>query len=262
MSSNPFPQAAGTARVISCREAAAGIFELAIERRIQESSIKIPKPQAGQFFMLKAESSSVFLMRPISVFMCDSNSIRFLIQKKGEGTEELCALREGERVRLLGPSGRGFALPNAINAESPPRIALVGGGIGVAPIAYLASFLEEKSFDLFAAFRSSPYGINAAAERASRVFVATEDGSAGVRGMLPAIFNPIEYDLVYACGPQPMLKYVKAVCAEHGVRAFLSTESRMACGAGACLGCTVEVKGGHKRCCVDGPVFAAEELIL
>ena len=262
MNVNPFPQVAGTARVIYCREAVPGIFELAIERRIEETGSRIPKPQAGQFFMLKAHPSSVFLMRPVSVFMCDDGEIRFLIQKKGAGTEELCALREGERVRLLGPSGRGFLLPNKINAAAPLRVALVGGGIGVAPIAYLASFLAEKSFDLFAAFRSSVYGIGEAAARASRAFIATEDGSAGVRGMLTAIFNPIEYDLVYACGPLPMLKYVKAACAEHGVRAFLSTESRMACGAGACLGCTVETKAGRKRCCVDGPVFPAEELII
>ena len=261
MSVNPYPKVSGIARVLSCCEVAPGIFELAIKRRLEETGAEVHKPQAGQFFMLKAESSAVFLMRPISAFFCDDSSIRFLIQKKGEGTEELCSLREGALVRLLGPSGRGFVLPE-MEAESPLRVALAGGGIGVAPIAYLASFLAEKSFDLFAAFRSSVYGIGEAAERASRAFIATEDGSAGVRGMLTAIFNPIEYDLVYACGPLPMLKYVKAACAEHGVRAFLSTESRMACGAGACLGCTVETKAGRKRCCVDGPVFPAEELII
>lgn len=257
-----FPKISGVARALSCKEVSPGIFELAIERRLEESSIRIPKPQAGQFFMLKAETSAVFLMRPVSAFFCDDSAIRFLIQKRGEGTRELCALREGERVRLLGPSGNGFVLPSKINADSPQRVALIGGGIGVAPITYLASFLPEKSFDLFAAFRSSPYGIDAAAPCASQAFIATEDGSAGVKGMLPSIFDHHCYDLVYACGPLPMLKYVKETCAEHGAQAFLSTESRMACGAGACLGCTVATKAGHKRCCVDGPVFPAEVLIL
>ena len=269
MGCNPFPQAAGLARVSYCKETAPDVFELAIERRLEESSIEIPKPQAGQFFMLKAAASSVFLMRPVSALFCDESTIRFLIQRKGEGTHELCSLREGERARLLGPSGRGFPLPNEIkaavspqNESSPPRVALIGGGIGVAPVAYLSSFLAEKSFDLLAAFRSSPYGIAEAAARALRVFIASEDGSSGVKGMLPSIFNPLEYDLVYACGPLPMLKYVKAACAGHSARAFLSMESRMACGAGACLGCAVKTQAGNRRCCVDGPVFPAEELAL
>ena len=304
MSVKPFPRVSCCAKVRFCREKAPNVFELAIERRLEEPAVKIPKPQPGQFFMLKAPVSAVFLPRPVSVFMCDSQTVRFLIQKKGAGTAELCSLRKGDMIRLAGPTGSGFTLPCKVFSDKLTRAetlrasfeaskrsalscvsgllasasalrpllrqeevgflraALIGGGIGIAPVTYLASALPEKSFDFFACFRSLPYGIEGAASRAERLFITTEDGSAGVKGMLPDVFNPSDYDLVYACGPAPMLKYVKATCEGLPVEVFLSLESRMACGAGACLGCAIETKSGRKRCCVDGPVFPAEELLL
>lgn len=140
------------------------------------------------------------------------------------------------------------------------RSALVGGGIGIAPISFFASRFPERCFDLFACFRSSPYGIEFAAPRAENVFVTTEDGSAGTKGTLPDVFKPADYDVVYACGPLPMLKYVKAACAGKPTVAFLSLEQHMACGAGACLGCSIPTVTGNKRCCVDGPVFNAAEV--
>ncbi len=142
------------------------------------------------------------------------------------------------------------------------RVALVGGGIGIAPVSFFASRFPEKCFDLFACFRSAPYGMEFAAPRAENIFITTEDGSAGVKGMLPDVFNPSKYDVVYACGPVPMLKYIKASCAGLPVVAFLSLEQHMACGAGACLGCSIPTLSGNRRCCVDGPVFNAAEVCL
>lgn len=297
-----FPRAAETVSVLGNVGIAPGVFSLVASRMPLRGSgalsaaaggsaalpVSVPAPRPGQFFMLRARPSGVFLGRPISVYRSDETSVTFLILSKGEGTAELCALRPGDRLDLVGPVGNTFRSPPELvraaasgkaDDGSPlsdfeiaaigqlpklPRIAVIGGGIGVAPVAGFAladsGGLVPGSFDFFASFRSAPYGLDGLESRARRLFVTTEDGSAGVKGMLPAVFNPADYDLAYACGPTPMLKYVKESCA--GLLAYISLERRMACGAGACLGCTIETTGGNRRCCVDGPVFTAAEVIF
>lgn len=316
-----YPRVAETVSVLSNSELAPGVFSLTVSRtplrdRLPVSSsaqavstasrlvpVSVPAPEAGQFFMLRARPSGVFLGRPISVYGSGADSITFLVLRKGEGTEELCALRPEDRLDLVGPIGNTFRSPAVLarlaeevrsrhTAMAPgnlaaqrlapdgfpvsaselaqiaalpgkPRVAILGGGIGVAPVAGFAlseSAFAAGSFDFYAAFRSGPYGLEGLAERARRLVIATEDGSAGVKGMLPAIFNPADYDLVYACGPTPMLKYVKESCS--ALLAYVSLERRMACGAGACLGCTIETTDGNRRCCVDGPVFPAAEVLF
>lgn len=270
---NPYPQIACTVKVLQNEQIAASVFSLTIQKD------SIPTPQLGQFFMLKAEPSSVLLARPISVYKCDEKSVTFLILQKGRGTEELCALKPDNEISVIGPSGNTFPLPNEVAplASLLPhgecRVALVGAGIGVAPIASLALsplFLNKSCiFDFYASFRSLPYGLDGIEERLRRFVVTTEDGSFGVKGILPAVFKAHDYDLVYACGPTPMLRYVqKEIATANEVRAgfapilgFLSLEERMACGAGACLGCSIRTTHGNKRCCVDGPIFAAEEVL-
>ena len=280
-----FPRIACSAAVISNREIAPSVFEIAVSRKGEAS---IPAPVAGQFFMLRSRPSGVLLGRPISVYRFDDESITFLVLKKGQGTVELCGLRAGDSIGILGPIGNRFIPPADLLASgaftgergsvpsssdgsavrlSDLRIAVIGGGIGVAPVAGFAlSTLEPKSFDFYASFRSAPYGLDGIEARAARLVITTEDGSAGVKGMLPAVFDASSYDLVYACGPTPMLRYVKQACSSAGdIRAplaFVSLEEHMACGAGACLGCTVRTTAGNKRCCVDGPVFDASEVTL
>lgn len=297
-----FPRAAETVSVVDNGEIAPGVFSLVVSRTplrgtdavpsvagvTGSSPVTVPAPRPGQFFMLRARPSGVFLGRPISVYRSDEASVTFLILRKGEGTAELCALRPGDRLDLVGPIGNTFRSPAELlraagsgraddgtplspaeigaigKLPKAPRIAVIGGGIGVAPVAGFAlaesGSLAPGSFDFYASFRSAPYGLDGLEARARRLVVTTEDGSAGVRGMLPAVFTPADYDLVYACGPTPMLKYVKEACA--GLLAYISLERRMACGAGACLGCTIETTAGNRRCCVDGPVFSAAEVIF
>lgn len=286
---DPFPRVSLVARVSSNREIAPGVFELVCGAANDgvPANMAIPEPEPGQFFMLRARPSAVLLGRPISVYRSAGGAVTFLILKKGRGTEELCALRPGDELDLLGPIGNRFIAPGELVANglasssvlpaSPsrsPRVALIGGGIGVAPVAGFSFFLESGSFDFYASFRSAPYGLDGIEGRAGRLAITTEDGSAGVRGMLPAVFNADNYDLVYACGPTPMLRYVQGACATSREArsslgksaalpiAFLSLEERMACGAGACLGCTVRTVTGNRRCCVDGPVFNGAEVIL
>ena len=306
---DPFPRVAAKARVVSNREIAPSVYELVIGRegvaRAEGSKLEaIPAPVCGQFFMLRAAPSGVLLGRPISVYRFDGATISFLILKKGPGTAELCDLRAGDFLDLVGPIGNRFLSPDELAradgplassfpAHRPLRVAVIGGGIGVAPVAGFALALDDKSFDFYASFRSTPYGLDGIAARARRLVVTTEDGSAGVKGMLPAAFDPSQYDLVYACGPTPMLRYIKESCAKvasanvggagadvasadaasanaanaslaiaSAPLAFISLEEHMACGAGACLGCTVRTVNGNRRCCVDGPVFNAAEVIL
>jgi len=237
---------------------------------------KGPEPQAGQFFMLKAERSGVLLGRPISLFWWEPQAfaetalfqgkLSFLIAARGRGSRELCELQKGDTIDLIGPLGTAWPEPEgspssaqaAKAAASPPRIALVGGGVGLAPLICLARTLPPRSYDLYAGFRSEVYGLEGIDPQ--KLVIATEDGSHGERGRIPAFFNPAPYHRVYTCGPEPMLELVSRACQQAGVPCYVSMERRMACGVGACLGCTIPTRSGNKRCCVEGPIFDSREL--
>ncbi|MBO4859877.1 MAG: dihydroorotate dehydrogenase [Treponema sp.] len=216
-------------------------------------------PVPGQFYMLHAVRSSTLLGRPISIYHAEKTAdgkveLQFLILVKGKGTQELCSLRNGDEINLLGPCGNGFCL----DSSNTKKICIVGGGIGVAPVAGFAEELPAKSYDFYASFKSGSYGLENL--KADKLIITTDDGSVGVHGMLPAALTEQalrdgNYSAVYACGPTPMLKYVKMVSEACGIVCWLSMESHMACGTGCCLGCTIDTTEGKKRCCKEGPVF-------
>lgn len=229
---------------------------------VSSGSADVPVPAAGQFYLLRSAKSGVLLGRPISVYMArkagEAAYLEFLILKKGKGTEELCDLEKNDEIDLIGPLGNTFPEP-----KTDDKVCIVGGGIGVAPVAGFASTLQPKSYDFYACFKSGSYGLEYV-EPAS-LTITTDDGSAGIKGMLPAALTAQTikekgYTAVYACGPTPMLAYVQKICKEAGVCSYLSMENRMACGVGACLGCTITTTEGNKRCCKDGPVFSGEIL--
>jgi NAD(P)H-flavin reductase len=235
-----------------------------------------PAPKAGQFFMVKPKRSSVFLARPISVALWRSpNTVRFLIAIRGRGTTELLNMRLEDEVEMTGPLGNAWGdfLPPAGTGDGPGQnqkpVALVGGGIGLAPLTAFAEELPEESYDFYVGFRigfrnvEERYGLlGPAAFSARSLIIATEDGSEGRRGRIPDFIEAAKYAAVYACGPEPMLKAVTERCKEAGVPCFVSMERRMACGVGACLGCTVPTVNGNRRCCADGPIFPAEEVLF
>ncbi|MGP1587389.1 MAG: dihydroorotate dehydrogenase [Treponemataceae bacterium] len=237
--------------------------------KIQIPNFKYNKILAGQFFMLSTVNGSVLLSRPISIYQvksfknekeADSLEVQFLILQKGQGTKELCSTKEDSFVNLLGPLGNGFPPP-----KKDQKIAIVGGGIGIAPVAGFASVLGEHSYDFYASFKSGTYGLENI--NSSALVVTTEDGSVGKKGMLNEVFTTKtlrdkKYDVVYACGPIPMLKYIQSICKEASIKCYLSVESKMACGVGACLGCTIATTEGNRRCCKDGPVFEGEKLLF
>ena len=225
-------------------------------------SSAVPEPVAGQFYLLRSAKSGVLLGRPISIYMAkkagNGVALDFLILKKGTGTKELCALEQNDKIELIGPLGNSFPQP-----KESDKVCIVGGGIGIAPVAGFASTLPEKSYDFFASFKSGSYGLDYV--KANELTITTDDGSVGVHGMLPTALTTQTlknkgYTVLYACGPTPMLAYLQKICVEAGVQSYLSMENRMACGVGACLGCTISTIEGNKRCCKDGPVFKGEIL--
>ena len=232
-------------------------------------------PEAGQFFLIKPRRSQVFLARPISAalwrkaepevsktYSDDVVIVRFIIAVRGAGSRELAELKSGDEAELMGPLGNSWASAagKAMNTDNGKPLALVSGGVGIAPILALIQELGSGTFDLYAGFRAGTFGLNDVKPRT--LVVATEDGSRGKKGRIPDFFKPDAYAAVFACGPEPMLKAIGARCAENGVPCFVSMEKHMACGVGACLGCRVKTSGGNRSCCSDGPVFNFKEILF
>lgn len=245
-----------------------GVDELGAYRVLRVADVDTPEPRPGQFAMLASaerwgagEDERPYLARAFSIARRRVGESHFLLEDVGPGTERLCELREGDGVWALGPLGRGFREPTQRR-----RAILVGGGVGIAPLAILQDALEAEAateVTVLLGFRDAARAQGAALLRGARV--ATDDGSVGHRGLLTDLLAPeLERDpraVVYACGPAPLLEAVRALCAEAGVPAQLALEAGMACGFGACFGCAVPKRGGgYLRVCLDGPVIDAAEL--
>jgi len=211
----------------------------------------------GQFFMLKTTDNSFLLPRPISVNDVNGDIVSFLYRIEGEGTRRISCLRQNDEIQLFGPLGNGFDTD-----EIKGRAAIIGGGIGAAPLLYLAKTLG-KNADVYLGYKDSAsmYILDEFKSCADETFVATEDGSFGEKGFVTDYVPYGSYDAVVACGPEIMMKKIIDSCGKNNIKCYVSLERRMACGMGACLGCTVETKKGNKRACKDGPVFMGEELI-
>ncbi|MBU5427429.1 dihydroorotate dehydrogenase electron transfer subunit [Tissierella pigra] len=209
----------------------------------------------GQFYMIRGwEALDPFLSRPISIADLNNGKITFLYEVKGRGTHIISKLKKGDKLSILGPLGNGF------NINTKGKIALISGGIGIAPMLYLAKSLNIN-VDLYCGFRDKPYFLETIGQYVDNIFVATDNGVEGHKGFVTELFNPMEYDLVYTCGPTPMMKVVMNIC-KGKVPLYISMENRMACGIGACLGCTVETIRGIERVCKEGPVFKGEEITI
>jgi len=198
--------------------------------RLERGGLELGTP--GQFFMLEAPGR--LLPRALSLCLAPPGELAFLIDPIGPGTEALCALERGDAIHVLGPLGNGFRL----DVERP---LLVGGGIGIAPLPYLAEALGFPPAAL--GFRSAAH-----AEAASLL----PGADVAIDPTLVTELIPPGHD-VLACGPEPMLHAVGALCPG----AQLAWEAPMACGYGACYGCAVELDGELKRLCVEGPVLVA-----
>lgn len=237
------------AQVSSNEKVAEGIYKMTVNGEFQGNP--------GQFYMLKVPNSVVLLPRAISINDVDEEKITFLYQVVGKGTEEFTTLRAGENIQLTGPLGNGFDVNQA-----GKKVAIVTGGIGVAPMIKVAKSLIAESVDFYAGFRNEIYSIEDLKSVVNNVYLSTEDGSRGHRGYITEILKPENYDVVFCCGPEVMMFAVAKLCKEKDTPVFISMENKMACGIGACLVCTCKTKGGNKRTCKEGPVFSGEEFDL
>ena len=272
-----------------------GIYDLTLKTTNIAKAAK-----AGQFVSVYSNDRSKLLPRPIS--LCgidrDEDTIRLVYRVTGEntGTEEFSKLVMGDKIRILGPLGNGFTV------EPGKKAFLIGGGIGVPPMLQLAKDInsgvvqttgavdtntqekgqtEEKQINghgkkicdmnIIMGYRDENTFLLDEFKEQADSFVATEDGSVGTKGnVIDAINeNGLEADVIYACGPMPMLRALKAYAMEHDMECYVSMEERMACGIGACLACVCKTKDkdahsnvNNKRICKEGPVFDAKEVEL
>ncbi|WP_163194195.1 dihydroorotate dehydrogenase electron transfer subunit [Clostridium thermarum] len=240
-----------SAKILDNEEVVSGVFKMTIETKI-DNNIK-----PGQFYMLKCWETEPVLWRPISVSEVREDKLDFLYAVTGRGTEMLSRLKRGQELQVMGPLGNGFK-----TEDIKGRVALVSGGIGIAPMVELSKILHWAEVDLYAGFRSSIYAIDIIRPRVKNVYIATEDGSFGYKGYITEIFDAAKYDLVLCCGPEAMMEKVLKQCRKVGTEIYVSMEKHMACGVGACLVCTCKTKGGNKRTCKEGPVFKGDDLVI
>ena len=257
-----------TAEVIRQEQIAPGIFDL---------RLKVPEIAAaarcGQFVGVYCKDKSRLLPRPISICRADARTghLRLVYRVAGAGTEEFSRLKAGDDLLLQGPLGNGFPVGKA----ERKKVLLIAGGIGIPPMLQLACDLKNEGgaakLQIVFGYRDSTGFLLKEAEEYAPVWTASEDGSVGTKGnVLDAVReNRLEADVIYACGPGPMLKALKAYAEENGIECWLSLEEKMACGVGACLACVCRSTAvdGHsgvknKRVCKEGPVFLSTEVEL
>ncbi len=271
-----------SAEVVSQSLLAEGVMDLKLKCSLAEDA------HPGQFVGIFPKNKSTLLPRPISICDFDANeqTLRIVYRIAGSGTAEFSLYQAGESVDVLGVLGNGFPLEKA----DGKRVLIIGGGIGVPPLLGLSKALsagadKEKAsgteenkanvtpseIHMVMGYRDSENFLADEFKQYGNLHIATEDGSVGTKGNVidACRAENIKADVIYACGPMPMLRGVKAYAEEIGAKAYLSLEERMACGVGACLGCICKTKNvdehshvKNARICTDGPVFDADDLEL
>lgn len=255
------------ATVVSQKQIATDIFDMVLKTDKIAALAK-----TGQFVSVYSNDASKLLPRPISLCGIDkeAGTLRLVYRVTGEdtGTKEFSGLQAGDTIKIMGPLGNGFTV------EPGRKAFLIGGGIGIPPMLQLAREIQTSgiaSFQAVMGYRNQETFLLDEFKELGETFVATEDGSVGTKGnVLDAIREQkLKADVIYACGPTPMLRALKQYALEQGMECYISMEERMACGIGACLACVCNStdKDAHsnvnnKRVCKEGPVFNAKEVEL
>lgn len=252
------------AKVSDNRRLAEGIHMIRVETSLAGDA------GPGQFAGIYVNDASMLLMRPISV--CDADKekgiITFVFRVNGAGTAKLAAVKAGESLDILGILGNGYP----VDVPDGKRTVILGGGIGIPPLLYLSKKLKAGA-DVFLGYRNADVFLSDefGAVKGIETHIATDDGSRGFHGNALEAFleSGIKADIIYACGPLPMLKGVREYALKNGAEAYISLEERMGCGVGACLGCVTKTAEtdphslvSNARVCREGPVFIAEAVIL
>ncbi len=253
----------GMAKVISQERIEQDIVSLWLETEACQTA------RCGQFVNLYSNQNGRLLPRPISICEIDGEkkALRLVYRIAGEGTREISKLSAGEEIKLLGPLGNGF--PTEEFAKR--TVLLMGGGIGIPPMLEMAKAFGEKSIAVLGYRDSHTFLLEDFQKTGCRILLSSDDGSVGVKGTVIDALKEAKAtgDVIFACGPKPMLRGIKAFASDANIKCFVSMEERMACGIGACLGCVCKstTKDPHsnvnnKRVCKDGPVFDAKEVEL
>ena len=250
-------------KVVSQEMLAEGIYSM----WIATDAAKNARP--GQFISMYTKNAGKLLPRPISI--CEINReggklrVVYRVTGKNTGTEEFSGLQAGDTIPMIGPLGNGFPLEKA----EGKRVFLMGGGIGVPPILELAKEMNCEKKQVIVGYRDAQIFLKEEFEKNGELYISTEDGSVGTKGnvMDAVAAEQLSCDVIYACGPTPMLRAIKQYAEERNIECYISLEERMACGIGACLACVCKSKevDGHshvhnKRICKDGPVFLSTEV--
>lgn len=240
---------------------------------IYKFTVKAPaiasKAKAGQFLEIKiSKTGAPFLRRPISIYnICkEEGLVEFIFQVKGEGTKLLAEENVGAEIDIMGPLGNG-----SFDISDYKKVAIIGGGIGTYPLYELAKELNEKSdVTVYMGFRNKDLVTleDEFAKVSNRLVITTDDGSYKEKGFainfLKEDCKKEKPDMIYACGPLPMLKAVREFALEENIPCQVSLEERMGCGIGACLGCAIKIISGEEprfgHVCKDGPVFNAKDV--
>ncbi len=257
-----------TATVISGECLCNGVYSLWLETNVARYA------SSGQFVSVYSGSDARLLPRPISICDIDRSAghgrIRLVFKVVGAGTREFSRLKEGDTVEIFGPLGNGFAGAVKEDIRTGMRALLIGGGVGIPPMLALAKELG-CDITIVAGYRSSnDIFLDDELAKEGELWISTDDGSAGTKGTVIDVIRTggLTADIIFACGPAPMLKGVRLLAEEWHIPAYISMEERMACGIGACLGCVCasssvddHSKVRNKRVCADGPVFPASEVL-
>lgn len=247
------------ASVVSQSQIGSDVFDMVLQ--VGEVA-SLAKP--GQFISMYTNDKSKLLPRPISICGIDKEegTFRVVYRAVGEGTKEFSQMVPGDTLDVIGPLGNGFTMKDK-------KAILFGGGIGIPPMLELAKQLDCEKIAVLG-YRDEIF-LADEFEAVTKVAIASEDGKTGIKGnVLDAVRElGLDADIIYACGPTPMLKAIKIYAEEKGIEAQISLEERMACGIGACLACVCKSKDvdhhtyvHNKRICKDGPVFDAKEVVF
>lgn len=202
----------------------------------------------GQFYMIRGWKDYPLLSRPLSIHDINDGNISFLYKVLGEGTKRMSRLKDGDSITLQGPYGNGFPEVNG-------KVALVGGGMGIAPLLYTAKTLEGKvdSLDIYMGFREETVLTEEYQKYASEFYIT-------IGSNITDQLDIDKYDYILTCGPEPMMKKIVEMKENKNTEIYVSMERHMACGIGACLVCSCETKSGMTRVCKDGPIYLGEDI--
>ena len=234
------------ALILENKKLSEGIFMMRVS-----SDLRPPVP--GQFVMLRPEGDGLFLGRPISVMDWENGVWTFLYKVVGKGTLAMSGMKTGDEISMFGPMGNGFS--QVIQLEKIRKAVLIGGGMGIAPMYGLAKALRKTGcrVKIHLGFTDGPILRKEYSEVADELLI-------NIGGY---VTDDVKFEpgpVYFACGPEPMMKAAARKAREAGAGMVVSLESRMACGMGACLGCTIDTTKGSKRVCKDGPCFRYEEV--